>query len=227
MNIQSANGRWLTENRHDTLRCPRVLRCLQLALVALLILSPARVSAYDGTPQELVRDASSRMLAALQAEKDVIAQNNQRLYDLVATIVLPYFDFKRMGQWVLGKNWRTATPDQRDRFVDEFKGLLVRTYGRALLEYADEKIIYLPFHSDNKDATVTVRTEIELHGSAPVDITYAMYKTDTGWMVYDVTINGVSLVTNYRSTFSQIISNEGMDSLIKQLADRNGSQTGG
>jgi phospholipid transport system substrate-binding protein len=105
--------------------------------------------------------------------------------------------------------------------------LLVRTYGRALSEYADEKIIYLPFHSTHTDTTVKVRTEIELKGSAPVEISYSMYMTSNGWKVYDVAINGVSLVTNYRSTFSQIIREDGIDSLIDQLAKRNGSQAGG
>lgn len=226
MNILSSDRRRLTVNRDRAIRWSAVPRCAHVVLVAMLILSSARVAAFDGTPRELVRDTSSRMLAALQAEKDVIEQNNQRLYDLVADIVLPYFDFRRMSQWALGKNWRTATPDQRDRFVEQFRMLLVRTYGRALSEYADEKIIYLPFHSTTTDATVKVRTEIELQGSAPVEISYSMYVNDKGWKVYDVAISGVSLVTNYRSTFSQIIRREGIDSLINQLAKRNGSLTG-
>ncbi len=180
----------------------------------------------DILPQELVRDTSSRMLSALRDEQDAIKNNPGRLYELVSDIVLPYFDFRRMSQWVLGKNWRTATPDQRERFVEEFRKLLVRTYGTALSEYADEKIIYLPFSVSTDARTVTVRTEIEQGGST-IPISYSMYNSSEGWKVYDVAISGISLVTNYRSTFGSIIRGEGMDSLIKQLVERNSAVTDG
>ncbi|MGB5261563.1 MAG: ABC transporter substrate-binding protein [Gammaproteobacteria bacterium] len=193
-------------------------------LLMLLISMPASAipAPSDISPQELVRDTSSRMLNALRDQQDEIAKNPGRLYELVAEIVLPYFDFERMSQWVLGKNWRTATPEQRAHFVEQFRKLLVRTYGNALSGYADEKIIYLPF-ADNPDTPkVTVRTEIEQGGST-IPINYSMYNSKDGWKVYDVAINGVSLVTNYRATFDSIIRGEGIDNLIKQLVDRNKS----
>ena len=178
--------------------------------------------AGDLSPQDLVRDTSSRMLVALHDEQGIIEQDSARLYELVSEIVLPYFDFRRMSQWVLGKNWRKATPEQRELFVEQFRMLLVRTYGSALFEYADEKIIYLPF-ADQKDAkTVTVRTEIELPGATAIPITYSMYRSTAGWKVYDVSISGISLVTNYRSTFGSIIRKDGIDVLISQMAERNG-----
>ena len=180
----------------------------------------------DISPQELVRDTSSRMLSALRDEREVIDRNPGRLYELVSDIVLPYFDFRRMSQWVLGKNWRKATAEQRERFVVQFRQLLVRTYGTALSEYADEKIIYLPFMEKSGARTVTVRTEIEQGGST-IPISYSMYNSPDGWKVYDVAISGVSLVTNYRSTFGNIIRGEGMDSLIRQLEEKNGTLTDG
>ena len=117
------------------------LNCLAIFLVLL----PLSVFATGDSPQQLVRDTSSRMLAAMRAEQDGISQDPARLYLLVEEIVLPNFDFRRMSQWVLGRNWRTATPQQRELFVVEFRQLLVRTYGSALLEYADEELVYLPF----------------------------------------------------------------------------------
>jgi phospholipid transport system substrate-binding protein len=192
-----------------------------LLIVALCGALPSQ-AASDITPLELVQDTSSRMLAALKDERDVIKRDSSRLYELVSTIVLPYFDFERMSQWVLGKNWRTATPEQRASFVEQFRALLVRTYGTALSEYADEKVIYLPFAGDLSAPTVTVRTEIEQAGST-IPINYSMYRSRDGWKVYDVAISGVSLVTNYRSSFGNIIRDEGMDSLIRQLADKNKS----
>jgi phospholipid transport system substrate-binding protein len=195
-------------------------------LVLTLLLGTAAAVAEEVSPQELVRDTSSRMLLALQQEKQVIASDTNRLYELVAEIVLPYFDFRRMGQWVLGRNWRTATEEQREQFVEQFRILLVRTYGTALSEYSDQKITYLPFVEPADARTVTVRTEIEQVG-APVPISYSMYRSPDGWKVYDVAISGVSLVTNYRSTFGSIIRKEGMDSLIRQMTERNTGMTNG
>lgn len=204
-----------------------VFRLPQVGCVILLLLVCARAGAEDITPLDVVRNTSSRMLVALESERTQIVQDSGRLYELVAEIVLPYFDFRRMSQWALGRNWRTATVQQRERFVEQFRILLVRTYGRALSEYADEKVVYLPFDADSEADRVTVRTEIEQPGNAPIPISYAMYLSDGGWKVYDVAISGVSLVTNYRSSFSSIIRKDGIDSLIEQLGDRNAGTVDG
>jgi len=202
--------------------------CLPVLLAALVLPGmPAAAHADSNiSPQELVRDTSSRMLSALHNEHDAIARNPGYLYKLVSEIVLPYFDFERMSQWVLGKNWRSATPGQRERFVEQFRNLLVNTYGTALSKYADEKIVYLPFVDDGRSGTVTVRTEIEQAGST-IPISYSMYHSSAGWKVYDVSISGISLVTNYRSTFGNIIRNKGMDNLIQQLSNRNSGKGNG
>ena len=199
------------------------LKCLAI----LLLLLPLSVPATGGSPQQLVRDTSSRMLAAMRAEQDSISQDPARLYVLVEEIVLPNFDFRRMSQWVLGKNWRVATPQQRELFVAEFRQLLVRTYGTALLEYADEELIYLPFTETTEAKSVTVRTEIDQPGVGVIPINYSMYRSNAGWKVYDISISGVSLVTNYRSSYGSIIRNNGIDHLIDQLAERNRQQADG
>ena len=198
--------------------------CIKHSLIFFLaacILVTGQVSAAnDISPHELVHDTQTRMLNALRDEQQAIASNPGRLYELVADIVLPYFDFRRMSQWVLGKNWRRATPEQRERFVKEFRTLLIRTYGTALSEYADEKIIYLPFAEDSTARRVTVQIEIEQGGST-IPISYSMYNSRDGWKVYDIVISGVSLVTNYHSTFGNIIRDKGMDILIERLVERN------
>lgn len=199
------------------------LKCLAI----LLVLLPLSGFAGGDSPQQLVRDTSSRMLAAMRAEQDSISQDPARLYLLVEEIVLPNFDFRRMSQWVLGRNWRTATPQQRELFVVEFRQLLVRTYGSALLEYADEELVYLPFTEATDAKNVTVRTEIDQPGIGVIPINYSMYRSNAGWKVYDISISGVSLVTNYRSTYGSIIRNDGIDHLIGQLAERNRQQADG
>ena len=196
-------------------------------LLTLLLLVPGRCLASDVSPQELVRDTSSRMLLAMHEQQGSIEKDATHLYQLVEEIVLPYFDFRRMSQWVLGRNWRTATTQQREQFVEQFRMLLVRTYGTALLEYADEEIVYLPTAEEREGATVTVRTEINQPGVGVIPITYSMYPSDNGWKVYDISISGVSLVTSYRSTYGSIIRKDGIDQLIDQLAERNRLQADG
>ena len=173
------------------------------------------------SPMEIVRKTSTRMLGVLKDEREIIEQDPTRLYDLVVDIVLPYFDFERMSRWTLGKHWRRASPEQRERFVEEFRTLLVRTYGSALADYADEKIVYLPMQMKKGDAKVVVRTEIQQPGNLPIPINYSMYEKDSEWKVYDVSIDGISLVANYRTIFSSDIRQGGLDKLIEKLASDN------
>jgi phospholipid transport system substrate-binding protein len=158
------------------------------------------------------------MLTTLRQEKTFIEQAPERLYELVSEIVLPHFDFERMGRWTLGKYWQRATEAQRDQFMSEFRSLLVRKYGSALAEYADEEIVYLPFTMDENDTRVTVHTEIKPASGSPVHIAYRLHRRDSGWKVYDVAIEGISLVTNYRTSFTSTIREDGLEQLIRQLA---------
>jgi phospholipid transport system substrate-binding protein len=173
------------------------------------------------SPQDLVQQTADQMVSKLRAERQVIDQHPGRIYDLVNEIVLPHFDFERMSTWVLGKYWRTATPEQHKRFVEEFRNLLVRTYAKSLSSYRDNKISYLPLRATPQDTDVKVRTEVDQPGGFPIPIDYSLYLKDDEWKVYDVTIDGVSLVTNYRTTFANQIRQDGLDKLIATLADRN------
>ncbi len=196
-------------------------RVLLMGLV-LLVLPALAAAKVDQSPRELVMETTDRILKVLKAEQAEIKKNPARLYEIVDEIVLPHFDFRRMSSWVLGKHWRKATPEQREQFVTEFRALLVRTYAAALNDNYDQKIDFLPLRA-KKDATeVTVRTEVEVESGFPIPINYKMYRTKDGeWLVYDVSIDGVSLVTNYRSAFSKEIRNGGLPRLIASLAERN------
>jgi phospholipid transport system substrate-binding protein len=195
-------------------------------IMVLVMPFPIAASAHEISPLELVRDTSSRMLVALKDEAAAIAADPTVLDGLVADIVLPYFDFRRMSQWVLGKYYRKATADQRERFIAEFRNLLVRTYGRFLFDYAGEKVVYLPAADANNATSVKVRTEIELSDNSTISVAYSLYPSSDGWKVYDVAFDGVSMVTNYRSSYGRIIRTEGMDSLIIQMARRNSGESG-
>jgi phospholipid transport system substrate-binding protein len=194
-----------------------------LFLVSVLLLSVLGVAHAEVAPEELVRKTADEILAEIKAHRDVYAKDYAKLYKMADEKVLLHFDFRRMSQWVLGRFWKQATPEQRDRFTSEFRDLLVGTYSQALLNYNDQKIIYLPVQRKPQDTEATVKTEVKQTGGQPnIPIHYSFYKNKDGaWKVYDITIEGVSLVTNYRSIYATKIREKGMDALIAEIADNN------
>jgi phospholipid transport system substrate-binding protein len=173
-------------------------------------------------PLEVVRGTADRVLAEVTANKEVLDKDPSGIYELVEATVVPKFDFTAMSQSALGRYWRSATPDQRAKVTNEFKELLVRTYAVALLSYSGQQIEYLPVRLQGTDSDVMIPTRIDPGtGAPPVPINYRMRLVDDRWLVYDVVIDGVSLVTNYRSTFASTVRSRGIDGLIQQLAERN------
>jgi phospholipid transport system substrate-binding protein len=194
-----------------------------LLLVSVLLLSVLGVARAEVAPEELVRKTADEILAEIKAHRDVYAKDYAKLYKMADEKVLLHFDFRRMSQWVLGRFWKQATPEQRERFTSEFRDLLVGTYSQALLNYNDQKIVYLPVQRKPDDTEVTVKTEVKQTGGQPnIPIHYSFYKNKDGaWKVYDITIEGVSLVTNYRSVYATKIREKGMDALIAEITDNN------
>jgi phospholipid transport system substrate-binding protein len=202
---------------------------LLLAMVTTLFLGSAVAVADEvmPEPQALVKDASDRMLQALKDNKDKIVEDPKIVYGLVDDILLPNFDFAKMSKLALGKNWRKASPEQRERFIEEFRLLLVRTYTTAMLEYSDEEIVFLTFRDDLAKKKVKVRMEILQAGGPSIPMALSMYlNKQDAWKVYDVKIDGISLVTNYRSTFATEIRKGGVALLIDNLAARNAKVKG-
>jgi phospholipid transport system substrate-binding protein len=180
------------------------------------------VLAAEVAPDLLAREVTDKIVALLKANKNVYTKDHKKLYAMVDEHVLPNFDFRAMSRTVLGRYWRTADEEQRARFTREFRDLLVRTYATALLKYNDETIVYLPFRLSPDDRTATVKSEVRrTDGGPPIAINYSFYRTDAGWKVYDVTIEGASLVTTYQSTYSARVQREGVNALIANLAQDN------
>ena len=183
---------------------------------------PSVVLAEVPVPQTLIKNSSDRMQKALKENKATIEKNPSFVYGLVDKILLPNFDFSKMSKLALGKNWRKASTAQRERFIGEFRLLLVRTYSIAMLEFTDGDIIFLPFRGDLAKKKVKVKMEIARPSGPTIPMALSMYlNKQKKWMVYDVKIDGISLVTNYRSTFATEIRNDGMDKLIENLSTRN------
>ncbi|MBL8523861.1 MAG: ABC transporter substrate-binding protein [Betaproteobacteria bacterium] len=195
----------------------------KVSLLALVVLSASlfTLSARAEAPDELVRRSTNDILAAIKADKDLQAGNQAKIEKLAEEKVLPYFNFARMTQLAVGRNWRDASDAQKKSLTDEFRNLLVRTYSTSLSQYRNQTIEVKPLKIAAADTEVVVKTQVNQPGGQPIPIDYSLEKAANGWKVYDVLIDGVSLVTNYRSSFNTEIQKSGIDGLIKSLADRN------
>lgn len=173
------------------------------------------------TALDVVKNTSDQVLNRLRNESETMQANPAAINAMVDELIIPNFDFVKMSKWVLGKNWRDATTEQKNRFTGAFQKLLVRTYAKALVASKDTEIKYLPFHTDDTSKRVTVKTEVDRGTGAPLlPINYRLYKKGLDWKVYDVAVNGVSLVSTYRGSFNSDIRAKGLDALITSLENR-------
>lgn len=191
-----------------------------LLLLAFLPGFIAPALANDIAPDVLARTTTQEVLEILKRDKELQSGNQAKLHQLVEAKILPNFDFNRMTQLALGKNWPRATAKQKQELVTEFRNLLVRTYSSSLTAFSNQTVEFKPLTLKPTDTDVTVRSEIRQPGGQPIPIDYSMYKTSFGWKVYDVTIDNVSLVTNYRASFANTIRQHGIDGLIKTMASQ-------
>ncbi|MDR0234380.1 MAG: ABC transporter substrate-binding protein [Zoogloeaceae bacterium] len=193
--------------------------CL-LFFAALLFAAPG-IRAQETTPDGIVQSVTDEVLKRLREDKDIQAGNLNKINDLVNTKVLPYFNFRRMTQLAVGRDWRQASAAQRDELTQQFRDLLIRTYANAVVAYRDQKVNYKPFRMNPGDTEVLVRTEIVQPGGKPITLDYSLEKVGDSWKVYDVVVGGVSLVINYRDNFAQEIRAGGIDGLIRTLTEKN------
>ena len=191
-------------------------------ILLLLLMGSGPVLAIQ-SPQELVQETTDKIKSTLKAEQEKIKNDPDHLLAVVDNIVAPHFDFDRMSSWVLGKYWRKANKDEKSRFSREFRTLLVRTYAKALNDNYDKTIDMLPARKKKGGKEVIIRTEVQQSAGFPIPIHYKMHIKNDAWLVYDVSVDGISLVANYRTSFAKEIRKDGLPKLIDRLADRNKS----
>ena len=172
-------------------------------------------------PEDLVRKTAEDVLFAINADQEIQKGNKEKIYKLAEEKILPNFDFERVARLVLGRAWRSASEEQKKGFIIEFRTLLLKTYAVALSKYKDQKIKFKPTRISEENTIVVVKSEITQSGAQPIRVNYALSKDTGKWLVFDIVIEGVSLVTNYRSQFSSEIKRNGMDTLIKKLSKKN------
>lgn len=173
-------------------------------------------------PDVLIKDTVREVLNIVRNDKDLRAGDQKKMLELVDAKVLPHFDFERMTKLAVGKSWRAATPEQKQSLMSEFRILLVRTYTKAFTSYRDQTVEVKPTKFEAGATEVTIKTAIVKPGSQqPILVDYDMEKTPNGWKVYDLTVEGVSLVTSYRGTFADQVQQGGIDGLINTLVEKN------
>jgi len=195
------------------------------ALIAALA-SPFTV-AQDVAPDVLLKAVTLEVIAIIKEDKDIQAGNPVKVAEVVETKILPLFDFTRMTQLAVARNWRVATPEQQKALTTEFKTLLVRTYSTALSSYRDQVIEFKPLRATPDETDVTVRSLVKQAGTDALTMDYAMEKLAAGWKVYDIKVDGISLITTYRESFADKVRVSGVDGLIKSLADKNRQRDAG
>lgn len=178
--------------------------------------TPAPAASTMG-PEQLIENSAKRMLAELDANRPTYAKDPAKLDSLVATVLLPNFDSEYAARLVLGQSWRTATPDQRKRFVDAFYHSLLHNYGAALLNFTADRFVILPYRGDPGDTTATVRTEVKKSTGEKVPVNFSLRKSDAGWKAWDVVIEGISYVKSFRTDFAAEIQQKGLDEVINRL----------
>ena len=181
--------------------------------------APATPTAAPSTlgPQQLVENSAKRMLVELDANRAMYTKDPAKLDALVANVLLPNFDTEYSARLVLGQTWRTATPEQRKRFVDAFYHSLLRNYGAALVDFTADRFIILPYRGDPNDTMATVRTEVKRESGDKVPVNFSLRKTDGVWKAWDVVIEGISYVKSFRTDFGSEIQQKGLDEVINRL----------
>lgn len=195
------------------------MKCMILtAFLTLALLAGAGAHTAEGPgPRELIEASAQRMLEALDADRATYRRNPALVHKLVDEVLLPHFDTEYAARLVLGKHWRTATPEQRQRFIGAFYQSLLENYGAALVEFTADRMVVLPFRGDAAADRATVRTEVKRSDGTRVPVNYSMRKTEQGWKAWDVTIEGISYVKNFRTDFGAEIDRKGLEAVIRRL----------
>lgn len=186
-------------------------------IITALVVVFLGTGAFAQSPNDVIQVAADELAAGLEGRKEELSANRGELYAMIDKILLPRFDRRYAAQLVLGKHWRTAGAEQRDRFIDAFYSSLLRKYADGVLEYNQDKVQILPFRGDDSKPRTTVKTNVTLDDGTKVPVNYGLVKRDSGWLMFDVTIEGISYVRNFRTELNAEIQATGLDAVITRL----------
>ena len=209
----------MIEGNRATIR--KSLGLTGLVLLAQMYFSTALAAAEIVAPDVMLKQTSDEVIAVIREKREQLKEDPTLVYDLVHEYILPHLDEVTIAKLALGKNWRDASREQKVEFINEFRNLLIRTYGKSLSEFSDQEITYFPVNIKEGEQKVVVKSEVLQPGGPSIPVSYRMRIKDDQWKVYDLSIDGVSLVTSYRGTFDQEVRKGGIDGLLKYLKDKN------
>jgi len=194
----------------------RLLTALIASACLALGAAHAAESAEPG-PSEVVQQAAEAMLQALDANRAEYRKNPEKIGELVEQHLLPHFDTEYAARLVLGRHWRTASPEQRKRFIEAFYQSMLRNYGSALVDFTSDRLKVFPTRVEPDAKRATVRTEVARSNGERIPVNYSMHKTPEGWKAWDVVIEGISYVKSFRDDFGAQIDQQGLDAVIERL----------
>jgi phospholipid transport system substrate-binding protein len=192
-----------------------------LVLTILFCFAPVAAAQQDAGPEQLVQKITEEVLTAIKSDQQLAAGDKVKAMKLAEEKVLPYIDFEEATRLAVGRAWSQASPEQRKKLVSEFRNMLVRTYSNAIEAYHGQSLKVLPSRKQDAKDEATVRAQFIRPGAPPLPMEFQMRKTGSEWKVYDIAVEGISLVLTYRSEFDSVVKQEGIDGLIKRLAQKN------
>lgn len=199
-------------------RLSKLFQCLFL-LVGLAFVQAA--NSQELGPDQLVQKVTEEVLAAIKSDKQLAAGDRQKALKLAEEKVLPHIDFETATRLAVGRAWKDASPEQRKTLVEEFRKMLVRTYSNGIESYQGQTMKILPSRGKPADGEATVRAQFIRAGGQPLPLEFQARKTAQGWKIYDISIEGVSLVLTYRSEFDAVVREGGIEALVKRLTEKN------
>ncbi|MEE9494315.1 MAG: ABC transporter substrate-binding protein [Gammaproteobacteria bacterium] len=197
--------------------------------LAILSLSVAAKEMNNDDPQQLFTDATRQLILELKKNSSQIKKNKSIAYNISDRLIVPYLDFQKITQLVVGKHWRRASNEQKAKLTEEIRQMLIRSYVTAMTTYADQiveqgdNIKYKPSRYKTGDRKATIDTTIQLLDGKTADVNYKLYNSKQGWKIYDIRVAGISLTVTYRTSFSAEIKQSGIDGLIARLEQQNKS----
>ncbi len=179
------------------------------------------VSADEKTPEQIVEETSAELLKVINEQSDRIKNEDGYVNQVINDLILPVIDLQSMGKLILGKHWKTASEEQRSQFINEFKSMLIRTYAKSVADYGHAKVTVFPPQGEQKGKRHRVKSHLDLGSGTPLQVDYVFRRKDDAWKVFDLVVDGLSLIKNFRTSFSQEISETSLDALIQRLASTN------
>ena len=195
----------------------KIITILMIAFCSLT----AWVSAEEQTPEQIVEQTSSELLKVINEQSERIKNEEGYVNQVINELILPVIDLQSMGKLILGKHWKTASDAQREQFIAQFKSMLIRTYAKSVADYGHAKVKVFPPQGEQKGKRHRVKSHLDIGNGTPLQVDYVFRRKDDSWKVFDLVVDGLSLIKNFRTSFSQEISETSLDSLIERLASTN------